>query len=78
VRLAKEASLLDGYAFTKPPYPQELNRDLEAAIKRGEALTGWGSTLRAGSRVRILSYRTFPQLETAGGELFAFVLVLSE
>lgn len=78
VALANKASLLDGFAFSRPPYPQELKRDLHAAVQRGEALSGWGSVLRAGAHVKILSYRTFPELENEGDELFALVLVLSE
>jgi hypothetical protein len=50
----------------------------EVAVKKGEPLAGWGSILRNGSRVRIMSYATFPQLKTVGDELFALVLVLSE
>jgi hypothetical protein len=78
VALRHEASLLSGAVFAVPPYPQELKRDLQIAAKKGDALAGWGSVLRAGSHVRILSYRTFPELEAAGDELFALVLVLSE
>jgi hypothetical protein len=78
IALAQDASLLFGDTFIRPPYPQELKRDLEAAVKKGEPLTGWGSILRAGSRVRIMSYTTFPQLEAVGDELFALVLVLSD
>jgi hypothetical protein len=76
--LSQKASLLSGSAFVQAPYPGELKRDLRAAVERGGALTGWGSILREGSRVKILSYRTFPELESVGDELFALVLVLSE
>jgi hypothetical protein len=78
VVVAEKVSLLRGPAFVHPPYPEELKRDLHAAVQRGEALSGWGSVLREGSRVKILSYRTFPELENVGDELFALVLVLSE
>lgn len=78
VVLAQKASLLTGSAFAHRPYPEELIKDLRASVQHGEALTGWGSVLREGSRVKILSYRTFPELESVGDELFALVLVLFE
>src|SRR6185369_6142847 len=74
VQLARDASLLYSNTFTSSSYHEQLKRDLEAAAKKGESLSDWGATLRSGSRVRILSYVTFPQLETVSGELFALVL----
>src|SRR5439155_23226668 len=73
--ISKDVSLLMSDTFVRPPYPERLQKDLALAVKRGEALTGWGWGLRAGSKIRILSYQTFPQLGDMSSELFALVLV---
>jgi len=73
VTLSVDASLIDASAFSTPPYPEQLKKDLALAAKRGGPLTGWGSILRRGSKVKILSYQI-----PAGSELFAVVLVLAD
>jgi len=77
VTLAADASLLDAFVFSTPPYPEQLKKDLALAAERGKALTGWGSILQKGSKVKILSYQV-PQIPAARTELFALVLVLTD
>jgi hypothetical protein len=77
VALADAASLLPPSSF-EAPWDTDLQKDLAAAVPRGRSLSGWGVTLRAGARVKILSYQQFPQLGEQNDELFALVLVLSD
>ncbi|WP_153146715.1 hypothetical protein [Dechloromonas sp. H13] len=78
VALSKAVSLLDSHTFTYQAYQEELRQDLKHAIEKGVVLGGWGSILHSGSKVRVLSYQTFPVLGDMGNELFVLVLVVSE
>jgi hypothetical protein len=76
--LSTDLSLLDSYAFIHPPYPERLRQDLKRTVEQDGVLGGWGMILQHGSKVRILSYQTFPTLGEMGNELFALVLVITE
>jgi hypothetical protein len=78
VVLAADVALLPSRLFVDSRYKVEFEQALKAAGSTGAVLSGWGDSLRRGSRVRILSYATFPQLGDSSEDLFALVYVLSE
>jgi hypothetical protein len=77
-RLSANVALLASHTFGSPNYANELRRDLKSAVESNTVLAGWGSGLRPESKVRILSYQTFPSLDHASEEVFALVLVISD
>lgn len=76
--LLHDSSLLSSSTFDEQHYLEELATAIELAKQNEKVLVEWGWILRSNSKLRILSYKTFPQLKNAGDELFALVLVLSD
>lgn len=78
VAVSTDVSLLISYTFFRKPFVEELQHDLKATVEKNDVLNNWGWKLETSSKVRILSYRTFPVLGDMGNELFALVQVISE